>query len=227
MACLQNIVPNGQGLSVSEPDKFSSTFSPLSIYPLQTSQGQFGVQSEIFGERSSPVLWGVRGHAPREIFEILVQNGAIWRILRTKIHVFIFIASCLYLHSRRSALDRRAANWIYSPTVECVWFTNRCVRAWHDRWMRESHAQCVRLVRSAIVQVQVERRICSLTNNQLPFLSTVWREIREIIHGVGGGGGGGEGEREGMSPLYFVRRMREWGRKPTRQSRRYTLFIKL
>ena len=119
----------------------------------QTSQGQFGVKSEIFGEHSSPVLGGSGGMPPREIFEILVQNGAIWRILRTYIHVFISRYITVMLTHTYTRADRRsigrAANWIYSPTVECVWFTNRCVRAWHDRWMRESHAQCVRLVRSA------------------------------------------------------------------------------
>ena len=101
---------------------------------MQTSQGQFGVKSEIFGEHSSPVLGGV----PLRNFW---NFGAKWCNLTHFEDIYPRLYQPVFHQDW-------AANWIYSPTVECVWFTNRCVRAWHDRWMREPHAQCVRLVRS-------------------------------------------------------------------------------
>ena len=110
----------------------------------QASQGQFGVKSEIFGERSSPVLGGYGGMPPsREIFEILVQNGAFWGHISTSLSSSP--AGYTYTRADRRSIGR-AANWIYSLTVECVWFTNRCVRAWHDRWMRETCMVCIRVV---------------------------------------------------------------------------------
>ena len=109
---------------------------------VQTSQGQFGVKSDIFGAR------GVWGHAPPGNF------GAKWCNLTHFEDISTPLSSSpagyTYTRADRRSIGR-AANWIYSPTVECVWFTNRCVRAWHDRWMRESHALSVRLVRSVCV----------------------------------------------------------------------------
>ena len=124
---------------------------------LQTSQGQFGVKSEIFGEHSSPVLGGPGACPPPgkclKFWCKMVQSDAFWGHISTSLSSSP--AGYTYTRADRYSIGR-AANWIYSPTVECVWFTNCCVRAWHDRWMRESRTQCVRLVRSAVASILIQ-----------------------------------------------------------------------